>query len=203
MIDKDAIAQYKRLLADDSFVDDKHFQDVLETGENSAEALLAHMLAETHKNDNEEQRPDVDEEINPPAEECDERDSNVDAFEADADATRGNFATIEETEAHAARSSENQEALHAIRERCDAILSVKTPVPERYFETNSSFSWDGNLVPAPQPLLWQDVAPHVPLRQLISQEARQMVSIGRLYSHYRRTRQTWNIAAGKEACEML
>ena len=71
------------------------------------------------------------------------------------------------------------------------IGAVATPVPAKFLEDDGSdFSWEA-------PVLWQDASPEVPLRKLMTQQARNLVSIARLYFHYRRTRETTKDSTGQ------
>ena len=84
-------------------------------------------------------------------------------------------------------------ALHELRQSHSVAGTAETPIPQEFFDNNAeAFTWEGNLVPHPVPCLWQDVHPDIPFGQLLSQEAREMVSVCRLYSQYRKRRQVLN-----------
>ena len=78
--------------------------------------------------------------------------------------------------------------LSEIRKKLNVCEVVREPIPKEYFAQQPIFSWNGNLVPNSCSFLWQDVHPSVPFRDLFSQEARNLLSIARLYSHYRESR---------------
>jgi len=63
----------------------------------------------------------------------------------------------------------------------------RTPIPEEFF-AGESWTWTGNLLETTHPVLWQDTGPAAPFHRILSQEARTAVSLGRIYSHFKRTR---------------
>jgi len=78
-------------------------------------------------------------------------------------------------------------AMHDLRLQASAVGAPDTPIPKEFF---ASVDWtaSGSLVPNSSPILWQDAGPDVPFHKITSQNARTAVSIGRIYSHFRRTR---------------
>jgi hypothetical protein len=66
------------------------------------------------------------------------------------------------------------------------VESVTSPIPPEFFKQG----WDvrGSLLPAEHKVLWQDVGQDIPLEQIMSQDARTAISVGRIYSHFRKTR---------------
>ena len=104
--------------------------------------------------------------------------------------------TVESVERTLAGHPERAILFHEMRAENSVIAIPIDPIPAKYFATADEFSWSGNLVPNPAAFLWQDVAPEVPFANLISQEARNCVSVCQLYSHYRKSRQVTQKSTG-------
>ena len=97
---------------------------------------------------------------------------------------------VEEVAQELEQNPQQAIALHELRKCHSVTAAPETPIPRIFFERNAiEFSWGGSLVPAPIACLWQDVHPEIPFGRLLSQDARSMVSVCRLYSQYRKKRQ--------------
>ena len=96
--------------------------------------------------------------------------------------------TIRDAENHASEHLDRTLLLSEIRNKLSVCDIAHARIPQQYFADKSTFSWTANLVPNSCSFLWQDVDPSIPFRELFSQEARNLLSIARVYSHYRESR---------------
>ena len=80
-------------------------------------------------------------------------------------------------------------------EQTNVVESAASPIPKEFFTQ----TWDvrGPLTVGVHKILWQDAGAQIPLDQIMSQDARTAISVGRIYSHFRRTRKIRTERAGQ------